>query len=114
MRLSRAVLFGLLALGAGFAPARGAEPVKIRASWIVAPSDWTPLLPEKPDLLKHHGKSYVFEPVRYAGTPAVITAMANNEVERGDLAFSSLAIAIQNAGTDSARPGPTRKPGSSR
>jgi ABC-type nitrate/sulfonate/bicarbonate transport system substrate-binding protein len=103
MRLSRAVLFGLLALGAGFAPARGAEPVKIRASWIVAPSDWTPLLPEKPDLLKHHGKSYVFEPVRYAGTPAVITAMANNEVELGNLAFSSLAIAIQNAGLDGLR-----------
>jgi hypothetical protein len=25
----------------------GAATVKIRASWIVAPSDWTPLLPEK-------------------------------------------------------------------
>jgi len=103
MRLSRRVLFGLLALSAGVGAAYGAEPVKIRASWIVAPSDWTPLLPEKPDLLKHHGKSYVFEPVRYAGTPAVITAMANNEVELGNLAFSSLAIAIQNAGLDDLR-----------
>ena len=103
MRLSRRVLFGLLALSAGVGVAHGAEPVKIRASWIVAPSDWTPLLPEKPDLLKHHGKSYVFEPVRYAGTPAVITAMANNEVELGNLAFSSLAIAIQNAGLDDLR-----------
>ena len=26
------------------ATAYGAEPVKIRASWIVAPSDWTPLV----------------------------------------------------------------------
>jgi hypothetical protein len=65
MRPLRAVLFGLLALGVGLGAARGAEPVKIRASWIVAPSDWTPLLLEKPDLLKHHGKSYLFEPVRY-------------------------------------------------
>jgi len=102
MRLLRPVLLGLLALSVGFGPARS-EPVKIRASWIVAPSDWTPLLLEKPDLLKHHGRSYVFEPVRYAGTPAVITAMANNEVELGNLAFSSLAIAIQNAGLDDLR-----------
>jgi ABC-type nitrate/sulfonate/bicarbonate transport system substrate-binding protein len=84
-------------------PAHGAEPLKIRASWIVSPSDWAPLLPEKPDLMRHHGKSYVYEPVRYAGTPAVITAMANNEVELGNLAFSSLGIAIQNAGLDDLR-----------
>ena len=32
-------------------------------------------------------QSYVYEPVRYAGTPAVITAMANSEVELGNLAF---------------------------
>ena len=39
------------------AAAHGAEAVKIRASWIVAPSDWTPLLPEKPELMKNNGKS---------------------------------------------------------
>ena len=43
----------LFAVGA----AQGAEPVKIRASWIVAPSDWTPLLPEKPELMKNNGKT---------------------------------------------------------
>jgi len=102
MRLLRSVMLGLVASAAALGVARG-EPVKIRASWIVAPSDWTPLLPEKPDLLQHQGRSYVFEPVRYAGTPAVITAMANNEVELGNLAFSSLAIAIQNAGLDDLR-----------
>jgi NitT/TauT family transport system substrate-binding protein len=83
--------------------AHGAEPVKIRASWVVAPSDWTPLLLEKPDLMKHQGKSYVFEPVRFQGTPAVITALANNELELGNLAFSSLALAIQNAGLEDLR-----------
>src|ERR1700756_1076317 len=50
------------------APAHGAEAGKIRASWIVAPSDWTPLLPEKPELMKNNGKSYVFEPMRFQGT----------------------------------------------
>jgi sulfonate transport system substrate-binding protein len=89
----------VLVAGAG----QGAEPVKIRASWIVAPSDWTPLLPEKPELMKNNGKSYVFEPMRFQGTPAVITALANNEIELGNLAFSSLALAIQNAGLDDLR-----------
>jgi len=51
------------------ATAHGAEAVKIRASWIVAPSDWTPLLPEKPELMKNNGKSYVFEPMRFQGRP---------------------------------------------
>jgi NitT/TauT family transport system substrate-binding protein len=75
----------------------------IRASWIVAPSDWAPLLPEKPELMKNNGKSYIFEPMRFQGTPAVITAMANNELELGNLAFSSLALAIQNAGMEDLR-----------
>ena len=85
------------------ASAQGAEPVKVRASWVVAPSDWTPLLLEKPDLMKHQGKSYAFDPMRFQGTPAVITALANNELELGNLAFSSLAHAIQNAGLEDLR-----------
>src|SRR5712692_11803623 len=68
------------------ATAHGAEAVKIRASWVVAPSDWTPLLLEKPDLMTHQGKSYAFEPMRFQGTPAVITALANIDVQR-DLGF---------------------------
>src|SRR5882757_6889051 len=101
MRAFRLVLTCTVLLAAGTALA--AEPVKIRASWIVAPSDWAPLLPEKPELMKNNGKSYVFEPMRFQGTPAVITALANNEIELGNLAFSSLALAIQNAGLDDLR-----------
>src|SRR4051812_7003394 len=57
MNWPRVVCVGafVLALACGHAQA---EPVKIRASWIVAPSDWTPLLLEKPDLMRHQGKSY--------------------------------------------------------
>ena len=97
--LSCATALALVVAGA----AHGAEPVKIRASWVVAPSDWTPLLLEKPDLMKHQGKSYAFDPIRFQGTPAVITALANNELELGNLAFSSLALAIQNAGLEDLR-----------
>jgi sulfonate transport system substrate-binding protein len=101
MRAFRLVVACTVLLAAG--AAQGAEPVKIRASWIVAPSDWAPLLPEKPELMKNNGKSYIFEPMRFQGTPAVITAMANNELELGNLAFSSLALAIQNAGMEDLR-----------
>src|SRR5262249_36100649 len=44
-----------------------------------------------------------FEPVRYPGTPQQITALANNELEIANLAFSTLPIAIQNAGLDDLR-----------
>src|SRR5216684_8352331 len=104
MRALATLLTGLAAAALlACVPARGAEPVKIRASWIVAPSDWTPLLLEKPELMKSNGKTYVFEPMRFQGTPAVITALANNEIELGNLAFSSLALAIQNAGLEDLR-----------
>ena len=89
------------ALVAGTALA--ADPVKIRLSYVVAPSDWAPLLPEKPDLLKHNGKSYKLEVVRVVGTPALVQAMANNEIEIGNHSYSSLGIAIQNAGMDDLR-----------
>jgi sulfonate transport system substrate-binding protein len=101
MHALQRVLISIVLLAAGAAQA--AEPVKIRASWIVAPADWPPLMPEKPELMKNNGKSYLFEPMRFQGTPAVITALANNEIELGNLAFSSLALAIQNAGLEDLR-----------
>ena len=45
----------------------------------------------------------MMEPVRYPGTPPMITALANNELEIANLAYSTLGIAIQNAGLDDLR-----------
>jgi len=56
------------------------------------------MLAEKKELARHLGRSYVLEPVRYVGTPQMITALANGELEIANLAFSTLPIAIQNAG----------------
>ena len=41
--------------------------------------------------------------VRVVGTPALVQAMANNEIEIGNHSYSSLGIAIQNAGMDDIR-----------
>jgi NitT/TauT family transport system substrate-binding protein len=83
--------------------ARAAEPVKIRVSWIAPITNWAPMLIERKELARHLGESYVFEPVRFVGTPQMITALANNELEIANLAFSTLPIAIQNAGLNDLR-----------
>jgi NitT/TauT family transport system substrate-binding protein len=80
-----------------------AEPVKIRVSWIAPLSNWASLLMEKKELARHMSKSYVLEPVRYAGTPQQITALANNELEIANLAFATLPTAIHNAGLSDLR-----------
>ena len=49
------------------------------------------------------GKSYTLETVRFAGTPPMVTAIANGELEIANLAYSTLGIAIQNAGLDDLR-----------
>jgi len=88
----------LCALVLGIAAAQAQEPVKIRASWVAPLANWASILLEKKDLARHAGKSYVMEQVRYAGTPLMITALATNELEIGSLAYSTLALAVQNAG----------------
>jgi len=91
----------LLSLVAGAAFAQ--QPVKIRVAYVVPVANWSSLLFEKPGLARHQGKSYTFEAVHFQGTPQMITALANNELEIADLAFASLAIAVQNAGMDDLR-----------
>src|SRR3981189_2736886 len=75
-----------------------AEPVKIRAGWVVAPASLIPLLFATPDLAKHRGKSYVFDPVYIPASPTQITALAANELDIAALGFSSFPFAVQNAG----------------
>ena len=94
LALAGACAFGLFGLGT----ANSAEPVKIRMSWVAPVSNWASIVLEKKDLAKYLGKSYTIESIRYQGTPQMITAIANNELEVSNLAYSSLAIAIENAG----------------
>jgi NitT/TauT family transport system substrate-binding protein len=58
---------------------------------------------EKKELAKHMGQSYTMEPVRYAGTPPMVTALASGELEVANLAYSTLGIAITNAGLEDLR-----------
>jgi len=95
---------GLIAAGIlGVGVAHAADPIKIRGAWVAPVTNWASIWLEKKDLAKHFGKSYVFEAVRFQGTPPMITAIANNELEVSNLAYSTLAIAVQNAGMDDIR-----------
>ena len=103
MRVLKVLLPSLAAVALLATNAQAADPVKIRASWVAPVSNWASIWLEKKDLARHLGKSYVLEPVLYRGTPPMITAMANNELEIANLAYSTLGIAIQNAGLDDLR-----------
>ena len=94
-------LAGALLLGAQ--AARAADPVTIRIAWTVPVFNWPSILLEKQNLARHLGKTYKLEPTRFAGTPQMITAMATGELEIGNLAYSSFALAIQNAGMSDLR-----------
>jgi sulfonate transport system substrate-binding protein len=100
MRAMTFAIAGLCALA--FAGAASADPLKIREGW-VAPGNWGSIWLQKKDLAKHFGQSYVMEPAHYAGTPPMVTALATNEVEIANLAYSTLGIAIENAGLDDLR-----------
>jgi len=81
-----------------------AEPVKLRVAWVDTPSQLTPLravlAKEHPEIFPHLGRSYVFEPVHFQGSPPQIAAIAANEIEIAALGPSSLALAIANAHLD--------------
>ena len=56
MRLLKLALAGACALGViGLSPARSAEPVKIRMSWVAPLANWASIVLEKKDLAKHMG-----------------------------------------------------------
>jgi ABC-type nitrate/sulfonate/bicarbonate transport system substrate-binding protein len=97
------VLFALLAVAMAAAGAARAEPLLIRNSYVVPVSNWAPLLVAKKDLARHWGKSYNMEAIRYQGSSQMITAMAAGELEIANLAFSTLGIAISNAGISDLR-----------
>jgi NitT/TauT family transport system substrate-binding protein len=88
----------ILAVAAFALAAPAAAQVKIRVAYAVPVANWSSILFEKQGLAQHLGKSYTFEAVRFQGTPPMITALANNELEIADLAFASFAIAVENAG----------------
>jgi sulfonate transport system substrate-binding protein len=83
--------------------AASAEPLKIRLSYIVPVSNWATILFQKPELAKHLNQSYTFEAIHFQGTPQLIQALATGEIEIGNFGFTSMPLAVINAGLDDIR-----------
>jgi sulfonate transport system substrate-binding protein len=102
MRISIRLLAGLLAVPLAVGVSR-AEPVKIRMAYVVPVTNLSSILFAKEGIAQHLGKTYQFEALRFQGTPPMITALATGDLEIGLLAFSTIGLAVQNAGMSDAR-----------
>ena len=98
LALAFALLPCLFAAGAA-----RAEPVKLRYAWVSATSDAPLLMFAKPGIAQHEGVAYTLEPIRFQGSPPMITALAAGEIDLGGFGFSSLPIAVENAGMSDLR-----------
>jgi sulfonate transport system substrate-binding protein len=96
--LGLAVAFAVLFAWTGSTCAQAPQPLNVRIAWVVPVANWASIIYEKQDLMTHYGKTYTVEPVHFAGTPPMITALAAGELDIADLAYSSFALAVQNAG----------------
>lgn len=77
-----------------------AEPVTIRMSWVLTPSELAPILFAQPGIARHAGRSYRLEPIHFSGGPLSIAALAKNEIDIGGLGYATLATAIESAKID--------------
>lgn len=98
-------LFAVLtfALISALSSATAQAQTKIRLSFIVPVSNWATMLMQKKDLMKHEGKSYTLEIIHFRGTPELITALATGELEVANLGFTTLPLAVVNAGLNDLR-----------
>ena len=101
--LTRRTLMGGAAALAGAAaiatPALAQQRPMIRFGYVLPPvAELAGIFTLKPDLLKHHGKTYDFEAKFVRGSPLLVTALAAGELEVANLGFSTFNQAVVNAG----------------
>jgi ABC-type nitrate/sulfonate/bicarbonate transport system substrate-binding protein len=94
-RLAAGLFAGAFIFTVG-APAQ-ADPVKLRQGWVVAGADAPLLMFGKKGITKHEGQSYTLDAVHFNGTPPMITALGTGEIEIAALAYSTFALAVENA-----------------
>ncbi len=94
-----AAVAGCIALFAVAGPLK-AEPVKIRMAYGIIPGVISPLLFQKPEVLKHYGKSYTVDPTYIPATSIALQGLASGDFDVSYLSFTALASAIINGGLD--------------
>jgi NitT/TauT family transport system substrate-binding protein len=75
-----------------------AEPAKLRIAWSAMPGHLIPVLyTSKPEILKHYGKTYVVEPIKFNGSAPQLTAVAAGEIDIATLAPANFVLGVLNA-----------------
>lgn len=101
MRIIKAVLCALAGLFALAGSGASAEPVKIRMGYVQLPGHLGPILFQDfaplRAVMKHYGKSYVVDPIRFRGTTPELQALVAGEIDIGTQSPSAFALGIQNA-----------------
>lgn len=100
-RAIRAGLIGLfvVVLGTTFADS-GSAQTRLRSGYVIVPIAMAPLIDKLDGVIRHKGKSYTPEHIRFRGSSQQLTALAAGEVELAQLAFSSFAGGVVNARQD--------------
>src|SRR5262245_41525703 len=83
--------------------ALAAEPLKIRIGWANTPATISPLLFQKTDIMRHYGRSYTVEAVRFTGTTPALAALKSGELDIGSVSFSNVGAAIVQQGMQDLR-----------
>lgn len=94
--LAVAGAFGL----AGATAALAQQPVKIRVGWNQTPGHLASVLFINKDNLKHLGKSYTVETVRFRGSSPQMQALAAGEIELAALGSTNVYLLVKKANTD--------------
>lgn len=76
------------------------QPVRIRVGWNQSPGHLASVLFINRDNLKHVGKSYTVESIRFRGSTPQMQAMAAGEVEMAALGSTSVYLLVKKANTE--------------
>jgi len=100
----RSLLVSMLAAALLGAPRAEADPLPMHIGWAQTPGHLAPLIQElhnrHPEVFRHFGISYSYEPVRFQGSTPQIVALAAGELQIAAFGSASLALAITNAHLD--------------
>jgi sulfonate transport system substrate-binding protein len=87
-----------LALLLGVPMARADDVPTIRIGWGGVPSGAAPLaVLGRPGIAENEGKTYRLEFVHFNASPPMITAQSTGDIDLAGLAYSSFALAVENA-----------------
>ncbi len=104
MNIAKRLLGIALGMALGASAAQADDIPTIRIAWGGVPSGAAPLaVLEKPGIALNEGKTYKLQFTHFGSSPPMITAVSTGDVDMAGLAYSSFALAVENAKLDDLR-----------